>query len=185
MLIFVKLVRCHLTNMRIGLQRPLRETWTGFSTMKRIILICSLLYSSCNDGVKKVPDGSKLVFELEYHCYPYNVDVYKVNNLNIETDFYELPMLESQNKKCKLTKWTKFTQLESKEQIGYRSFLKKCDANSDLDMSLEENDEIYFSGLYQYLLNREGKKVKCYDRIYFLNETKKRFHLFNDINTLY
>jgi hypothetical protein len=60
--------------------------------------------------------------------------------------------------------------------------LEQCDDNIELYMHIMKGEEIYYSGSYQYMKNREGKKERSYEKILFLDLKSNKLHVFKDVN---
>ena len=149
------------------------------------ILLLILIISSCENSSSTLPN--ELAFIEDYHCWPYNVEVYTVENLKTDNHIVEYPLDNfcSGSDKVFQTKWVKFKNLDTAVQNGYISMLSKCDDHSGLHDQIIKGNEIYFAGCYKYGKNRENDKVKFYYDITFLDVNEKELHVLEYINYIY
>lgn len=131
----------------------------------------------------------------KYHCWPYDVTVYSVKNIKIDSLFYTYPLKQyfGNNTKYNISTWKKYDDSDWKKYddsdtliwSGMNKVLEQCDDNIELYMHIMKGEEIYYSGSYHYMENREGKKERSYEKILFLDLKSNKLHVFKDINKLW
>ena len=146
--------------------------------------------SGCNNS--NVLPGAKIGYLEKYHCWPYDVTVYSVKNIKIDSLFYTYPLKRyfGNNTKYNISTWKKYDDSDWKKYddsdtliwSGMNKVLEQCDDNIELYMHIMKGEEIYYSGSYQYMKNREGKKERSYDKILFLDLKSNKLHVFKDVN---
>ena len=163
-----------------------------FNMKKRgiIYLFLVLGLSGCNNS--SVLPGAKIGYLEKYHCWPYDVTVYSVKNIKIDSLFYTYPLKRyfGNNTKYNISTWKKYDDSEWKKYddsdtliwSGMNKVLEQCDDNIELYMHIMKGEEIYYSGSYQYMKNREGKKERSYEKILFLDLKSNKLHVFKDVN---
>ena len=155
-----------------------------------IFLFLVLGLSGCNNS--NVLPGAKIGYLEKYHCWPYDVTVYSVKNIKIDSLFYTYPLKRyfGNNTKYNISTWKKYDDSDWKKYddsdtliwSGMNKVLEQCDDNIELYMHIMKGEEIYYSGSYQYMKNREGKKERSYDKILFLDLKSNKLHVFKDVN---
>ena len=146
--------------------------------------------SGCNNS--NVLPGAKIGYLEKYHCWPYDVTVYSVKNIKIDSLFYTYPLKRyfGNNTKYNISTWKKYDDSDWKKYddsdtliwSGMNKVLEQCDDNIELYMHIMKGEEIYYSGSYQYMKNREGKKERSYEKILFLDLKSNKLHVFKDVN---
>lgn len=161
------------------------------STMliKKISIIPALLIvSGCNISSNKdiVP------FEIHnkvssYHCWPYDVDVYPVSNIKIDSLFYSYPLGSyfGKNPKYKMTTWTRYGEIDTTVWRGMQSTLEQCDDNIELHNQILKGNDVYYSGIYRNFKALKGAEIRRYEKILFLDLANNRLHIFQDINKVF
>jgi len=155
-----------------------------------IFLFLVLGLSGCNNS--NVLPGAKIGYLEKYHCWPYDVTVYSVKNIKIDSLFYTYPLKRyfGNNTKYNISTWKKYDDSDWKKYddsdtliwSGMNKVLEQCDDNIELYMHIMKGEEIYYSGSYQYMKNREGKKERSYEKILFLDLKSNKLHVFKDVN---
>jgi hypothetical protein len=155
-----------------------------------IFLFLVLCLSGCNNS--NVLPGAKISYLEKYHCWPYDVTVYSVENIKIDSLFYTYPLKRyfGNDTKYNISTWKKYDDLDWKKYddsdtliwSGMNKVLEQCDDNIELYMHIMKGEEIYYSGSYQYMKNREGKKERSYEKILFLDLKSNKLHIFKDVN---
>ena len=155
-----------------------------------IFLFLVLGLSGCYDS--HVLPGAKIGYLEKYHCWPYDVTVYSVKNIKIDSLFYTYPLKRyfGNDTKYNISTWKKYDDLDWKKYddsdtliwSGMNKVLEQCDDNIELYMHIMKGEEIYYSGSYQYMKNREGKKERSYEKILFLDLKTNKLHVFKDVN---
>lgn len=122
-----------------------------------------------------------------YHCWPYDVNVYSVNNIKIDSLFYTYPLKSyfGVNPKYKVTNWKKYAEIDTTVWYGMNKTLEQCDDNVELNNQRLKGGDIYYTGSYQYLKNQQGEERRSYEKILFLDIANNRLHIFEDINKTY
>lgn len=155
-----------------------------------IFLFLVLGLSGCNNS--NVLPGAKIGYLEKYHCWPYDVTVYSVKNIKIDSLFYTYPLKRyfGNNTKYNISTWKKYDDSDWKKYddsdtliwSGMNKVLEQCDNNIELYMHIMKGEEIYYSGSYQYMKNREGKQERSYEKILFLDLKSNKLHIFKDVN---
>ena len=155
-----------------------------------IFLFLVLGLSGCNNS--NVLPGAKIGYLEKYHCWPYDVTVYSVKNIKIDSLFYTYPLKRyfGNDTKYNISTWKKYDDSDWKKYddsdtliwSGMNKVLEQCDDNIELYMHIMKGEEIYYSGSYQYMKNREGKKERSYEKILFLDLKSNKLHVFKDVN---
>ena len=156
------------------------------------LLIINLL--GCYNSNSILPKA-KINHLEKYHCWPYDVTVYSVKNIKIDSLFYTYPLKQyfgnntkyniSTLKKYDDSDWKKYDDSDTLIWSGMNKVLEQCDDNIELYMHIMKGEEIYYSGSYHYMENREGKKERSYEKILFLDLKSNKLHVFKDINKLW
>ena len=156
------------------------------------LLIINLL--GCYNSNSILPKA-KINHLEKYHCWPYDVTVYSVKNIKIDSIFYTNPLKQylGNNTKYNISTWKKYDDSDWKKYddsdtliwSGMNKVLEQCDDNIELYMHIMKGEEIYYSGSYHYMENREGKKERSYEKILFLDLKSNKLHVFKDINKLW
>lgn len=138
--------------------------------------------SGCNNS--NVLPGAKIGYLEKYHCWPYDVTVYSVENIKIDSLSYTYPLKRyfGNNTKYNISTWKKYDDSDTLIWSGMNKVLEQCDANIELYMHIMKGEKIYYSGSYQYMKNREGKKERSYEKILFLDLKSNKLHVFKDVN---
>lgn len=153
---------------------------------KGITYLILILIFGCQNSSDLLPD-TELKSISEYHCWPYDVKIYSVDGIKIDSLFYTYP-LESyfgENPKYKITTWAKYNEIDTTVWYGMNKTLKECDDNIELYNQLSKGDDIYYAGIYQNFKVLNGEKKRKYEKILFLDLVNKRLHIFKDINKVY
>ncbi len=156
------------------------------------LLIINLL--GCYNSNSILPKA-KINHLEKYHCWPYDVTVYSVKNIKIDSLFFTYPLIRyfGNNTKYNISTWKKYDDSDWKKYddsdtliwSGMNKVLEQCDDNIELYMHIMKGEEIYYSGSYHYMENREGKKERSYEKILFLDLKSNKLHVFKDINKLW
>lgn len=138
--------------------------------------------SGCNNS--NVLPGAKIGYLEKYHCWPYDVTVFSVKNIKIDSLFYTYPLKRyfGNNTKYNISTWKKYDDSDTLIWSGMNKVLEQCDDNIELYMHIMKGEEIYYSGSYQYMKNREGKQERSYKKILFLDLKSNKLHIFKDVN---
>lgn len=149
-----------------------------------LLLIVTLL--GCNRTSNLLPEADINYFE-EYHCWPYDVTVYTIGNVKIDSLFYTYPLQRyfGSNPKYQVSTWTKYTDFDSTIWSGMNKVLEQCDDNHELYKLVIKEEDVYFAGSYQYLKDKQGEEKRRYETILFLNIKENKLHIFKDINKVY
>lgn len=122
-----------------------------------------------------------------YHCWPYNVDVYSVSNIKIDSLFYTYPLKSyfGNNPKYKVANWSIYSDIDTTEWYGMDKELSECDDNTELYNQRLKGSPIYYAGSYRYNKNQQGDRRITFEKILFLDLANNRLHIFQDINKVY
>jgi hypothetical protein len=122
-----------------------------------------------------------------YHCWPYDVNVYSIDDIKIDSLFYTYPSKSyfGENPKYNATTWVRYDQIDTALWYGMDDIIKQCDGNNELHNQRLNGGDIYYAGIYQHLKNQQGEKRRSYEKILFLDLVNKRLHIFKDINKVY
>ncbi len=151
-----------------------------------VINLMLILIFGCRNSSGILPEA-ELKFVSNYHCWPYDVTVYSVKDIKIDSLFFSYPLNSyfEENPKYKLTTWSKYDEIETTEWLGMNNTLQQCDDNTELYNQILKGGDIYYSGIYQYLKVQNGEKRRNYEQILFLDLVNKKLHIFRDINKVY
>ena len=141
---------------------------------------------SCNDYREILPRG-KIQYFSNYHCWPFDVKVYSINDFTFDSLIFSYPLPEFCSKlpKCNLTKWSQYSSSVDSEWYGFDKTLEKCDDNTELINQLKNESTLFYAGCHKYYLDQNGIRKKGYIEIMFLDTSQKKLHLFENINLLY
>jgi hypothetical protein len=157
--------------------------------MKKIATYLILVvFCGCQNISNTLPNA-KFKYLGKYHCWPYNVKVYSVNKVLIDSLFYTYPLKSYYriNTKYNTSPWAKYESSEIDTTIWYGmdKTLEQCDDNIELSNQVLKGGEIYYSGIYQYFKNKNGEQRRRYETILFLDVNNNKMHVFKDINKVY
>lgn len=149
-------------------------------------LLVSIFFSCCENTSNILPE-SDLKHLQKYHCWPYDVDVYSIDEVKIDSLFYSYPLKSyfGENPKYKITTWTKYNEIDTAIWQGMNKTLEQCDHNIELYNELLLEHDIYYAGIYQNFKVLKGEKTRKYEKILFLDLVNKRLHILNDVNKVY
>ena len=151
-----------------------------------LILLLIVTLIGCNNGSNFLPEADITYLE-EYHCWPYDVTVYSVDNVKIDSLFYTYPLQSyfGSNPKYQVSTWIKYADFDSTIWSGMNKVLEQCDDNHELYKQVIKGEDVYYAGSYQYLKNKQGEEKRRYETILFLDVKENKLHLFKDINKVY
>lgn len=155
--------------------------------MKFYYLILTVLaLTSCNNFKEPIPNVD-IVYTDKYHCWPYDVEIYSVKNVKIDSTFFKYPQKDyfGNNSKYIATTWALYKDIDTLLFDGLDITLRECDDNKSLYQGIIKGDKIYYSGIYRLNRNLEGVKKRVYDEILFLDLKNNKLHIFKDINKVY
>ena len=146
------------------------------------IILVAILFS-CHRNTSDILPGSNLKFLNNYHCWPYDVNVYSIDKVKLDSVFFSYPLRSyfGENPKYQITTWTKYDEKDINIR-HMKSTLQNCVGNSELYNQLLNGIDIYYTGTYQSMKNKKGEKFKSYEKILFLDLVNRRIHIFEDIN---
>jgi len=150
-----------------------------------ILLMAILL--GCNENTSNILPEGDLKYLEKYHCWPYDVNVYSIDEVKIDSLFYSYPLRSyfGENPKYKITAWTKYDEIDTTAWHGMNKTLEECDDNIELHNQLLKGNDIYYTGIYQDFKVLKGEKRRKYEKILFLDLVNNRLHIFKDINKVY
>lgn len=150
-----------------------------------ILLIATLF--GCSENTCYILPKGNLKYVEKYHCWPYDVNVYSVDEVVIDTLFYTYPLKSyfGDNSKYKISTWTKYSEIDTTVWYGMDKTLEECDDNIELYDQILKGSDIYYAGHYQYFKNKQGNQRRRYERILFLDLNNNKLHIFKDINKVY
>ena len=146
------------------------------------IILVAILFS-CHGNTSDILPGSNLKFLNNYHCWPYDVDVYSIDKVKLDSVFFSYPLRSyfGENPKFKITTWTKYDEKDI--NIWHMNWtFENCVGNIELYNQLLKGNDIYYTGIYQSMKNKKGEEFKSYEKILFLDLVYRRIHIFEDIN---
>jgi len=150
------------------------------------ILLMATLFG-CNENTSTILPKGNLKYIEQYHCWPYDVNVYSANGIKIDSLFYTYPLKNyfGENPKYKTTTWAKYSEIDTTVWHGMNKTLEQCDDNIELYSQLLKGTDIYYTGIYQNFEVLKGEKRRSYEKILFLDLANNRLHIFKDINKVY
>jgi hypothetical protein len=153
---------------------------------KTSMYLILILIFGCRNSSDIFP-GTELISISNYHCWPYNVNIYSVKDIKIDSLFYTYPLKSyfGNNPKYKITTWSKYSEIDTTVWTGFNNTLEQCDDNTELYNQILKGDDIYYSGIYYDLKVQNGEKRRKYEQILFLDLANNRLHIFKDINKVY
>lgn len=155
--------------------------------MKKTAIYLTLIFIfGCRNSSDILP-VAELRCISDYHCWPYDVKIYSVKDLRIDSLFYTYPLNSyfGENPKYKITTWSKYDEIDTALWSGMNNTLEQCDDNTELYNQILKGADIYYSGIYQDLKVQNGVKRRVYEQILFLDLSCNRLHIFKDINKVY
>lgn len=157
-----------------------------------LLLGCSFMsmavcLSACSDRTSGIVPAGDLHHVEDYHCWPYDVSVYSIDEVKLDSSFHRYPLdgYFSESAEYERTRWTNYNENDTALWSGMDSTLKACDGNTDLYRSLLGDGSMYFAGTYRTIIVSNGSRKRKYDRILFLDVTNHRLHIFKDINKVF
>lgn len=119
-----------------------------------------------------------------YHCWPYDVNVYSVENIKIDSVFFTFPRhaFYGEQTKYQMSNWSRYDVIDTTVWYGMKLTLENCDDNHELFERHRQGNDIYFAGIYRERLDKNEEKKRVYNQIMFLDVTGKKLHVFEDIN---
>jgi hypothetical protein len=151
------------------------------------VLSMALCLCACGERTSSIlPEGDLHHLE-DYHCWPYDVSVYSIDEMKLDSAFHHYPLDNyfSEGAEHGITHWTRYNEIDTALWNGMDSTLKECDGNADLYRSLLGGGPIYFAGTYRNMIVSNGSRKRMYERILFLDVTNHRLHIFKDINKVF
>jgi hypothetical protein len=155
--------------------------------IKAIATYLLLLISAGCHNLSNILPTTDFKYLEGYHCWPYDVKVYTIDEVKVDSLFFTYPLNSffGNNQKYKSTTWKKYSEIDTTEWYGMDETLEQCDENNELYTQRLKGGDLYYSGQYQYILNRQGERRRTYERILFLDINKKKLHIFKDINKVF
>ena len=155
--------------------------------LKIIFILLMAILFGCNEKNSSILPKGDLNYLEKYHCWPYDVNVYSVNNVKIDSLFYAYPLKSffGDNPKYEVTNWKKYSEIDTTIWYGMDKTLEQCDDNIELYNQRLKGGDIYYAGSYHYFKNQKGEQRRRYEKILFLDLVNKRLHIFKDINKVY
>ena len=146
--------------------------------MKPLILISTVFLFSCQNTSNILPEAD-FDFVEEYHCYPYDVKVYAVDNVKIDSQFYSYPLKQyfRSNDKYDVSTWESYADFDTSVSYGMDSTLKHCDDGHSLFDQIMNNADVYYAGCFELSQGRNGVKKRSYEKILFLDLTHKKVYI--------
>lgn len=151
-----------------------------------LLLALAWLYLLFERTSDVLPKGD-LLYLGDHLCWPYNVNVYSIDEWEMDSAFHRYPLDSyfSEGEEFGRTRWTKYNEIDTAVWYGMDSTLKYCVGNTDLYNSLLKGHPIYFAGTYRMVIVANGSKKRDYERILFLDVTNDRIHIFKDIDKVF
>ncbi len=151
-----------------------------------LFLALTWLYVSFERTSGVLPTGG-LHYLKGYLCWPYNVSVFSIDDVKLDSAFYRYPLDDYLLKSGEygITRWTNYSPIDTVIWYGMDSTLKGCNDHNDLYDALMRGDSLYFAGTYRNMIVPNGSRKQAYERIIFLDVTRKRLHIFKDINKVF
>lgn len=148
-------------------------------------LLCSFIFGCQNHS--NLIHGAKFEYVNSYHCWPYDVEVYSVSNVTIDSLFFSYPSTTFKRgyPKLSLSTWDDYAKLDTIVWYGMEKTLNDCDENNELYQQIINEESVYYSGLYRYVKNLAGNKIRRYEIITFLDLQRMKVHIFKDMNKVY
>lgn len=148
------------------------------------MVIC---FYACRERTSNILSEGEIHYLENYHCWPYDVSIYSIDKVKIDSSFYNYPLNDyfDGNEKYKITHWTKYNEIDTTIWNGMDSTLKKCDDNIDLYNSMLREHSIYFAGMYRNITGSSGSQKRQYAKIMFIDLSNNRLHIFKDINKIF
>lgn len=154
--------------------------------MKKGLYACLLLLCFGCKNTNEILPNRKLNHISNYHCWPYDVEVYSVDEVKIDSAFYSYP-LDSyfpNNPKFKITKWTKYHDTDTTVWAGMDKTLEQCDGDTALFNQVQKGNDVFYAGIYRDFKVKEGTQ-RIYEQILFFDVLNKEIHIFENINKVY
>lgn len=148
----------------------------------KIIVFISFLIIGCNE-TNELIQNAKLTQIESYHCYPYNVRMFDVVITGKEEiELEELSTFCKDSEDLYYKNWISFNNLDSLKQEVWIKRTSKCDKNTNLFKQIKMGNEIYFSGCYKLLLNKDKEEYESYDKAVFFNKNSMQIHIFKNLD---
>jgi hypothetical protein len=150
------------------------------------MLLVAILFG-CTENTSNILPNGELKYLEKYHCWPYDVEIYSVDEVKVDSLFYTYPLRSyfGEHPKYNMTKWAKYDEIDTTLWLGMNKTLEQCDGNIELHNQILNESEIYYTGIYQDFKVLEGKEKRKYEKILFLDLNNNKLHIFKDINKVY
>ena len=163
-----------------------RSTILQPSLLVVLLLALSWVYLLFDRTSGVLPKGD-LSYLGNHLCWPYNVNVYCIDEWKMDSAFHHYP-LDSyfpESEEFAITHWTNYQEIDTALWNGMDGTLKDCVGNTDLYRSVLGGDPIYFAGMYRMKYVSDHSRKRVYERILFLDATNNRLHVFKNINKVF
>jgi hypothetical protein len=150
------------------------------SVLTVLVLVAVLLFGC--DNLKTVVPFTIKGKVSSNHCFPYNVSVYKIDDVIAVDKLNTYPKQEfCRDDKFESLDWKKFSDYKDDYKDSLVLRLQACDGDTKLYNEINQGDEIYISGCYRNKNNGRGETVRLFDRIAFLNASTKKLYILKDM----
>lgn len=97
----------------------------------------------------------------KYLCWPYDVKVYSIDNIKIDSLFYTYPLKSyfGENPRYEVVTWTKYYKMDTLS-LDMKLTLGECHLNKELYNQLLKGKDIYYAGIYCYNEVSNEKKLE-------------------------
>lgn len=155
------------------------------------MILSLVVLFGCDDDNHIFPNAN-VKYIGKYHCWPYNVKMYSVNEIKVDSLFFTYPLHEfsdvyvkcRSDKKCHLLKWTAFNKLESQISYSFEWDLKNNNEDTmpeNLLKQIKADTEMYFTGGYRYFKSEKNAKEKRFYKIALYIPKEKQLHIFEEL----
>lgn len=150
-----------------------------------LTLFCILMF--CKNGADIAPNITMRLIGGD-HCWPYNLKVYEIGNLPVDSMLYQYPRSSyyglKRNYDLQAT-WKRFSDSSSHFPNGLKSFFIECDAATRFPGLLGEENDVLYAGSYTYMLGIGGAKSPHYNELLLIDLSEQKMYILDFMNYSY
>lgn len=144
------------------------------------LLVVVALLLGCNTANEYVPQKLTLIDHV--HCWPYDVEVYSLEELNGMDDLDGYPRIRLREKE-EMVEWSRAAEIPG----GIEGLVPStCDDTARISDLFKTNEmECFVSGTYYQMKNENGSSYRHYNSIAIIDSASQTLYVFEDINKIW